>query len=632
MTAAQHTEPARIALVFPPLVETNFGSAFPSTAVLAAYLEREGLDAVQVDLNERFAEFLLSPAVLNDLGRDRDSRGGLLARWCQSHPDYLIEPSSGRHKFGPTSPLGFVVRELAAGLALHTDGVSLPQGSDRVVDRYRDFYASGPLDELCAGDFDLIGVSVPMGPQLLPALLLAELLKSAGTGARVVLGGPAVSLMETGDLDSLLHGNHAVDALVQYDGELPLVALARMATNGDWRPASVPGVTALIDGEVRTTKPSAGPSVRDLPAPKYDPLQLSRLDAPRLGVTQARGCYWGKCDYCDFVELYDGSPPFRGRHPGEVVDEMSALHEITGVSDFTLITESIPPAFASRFCDLLIDRGSPFTWDSFVMVDRRFTEDLMERMVKAGCSDLIVGMETVITRVLALVSKSADRDENIRFLKAARNVGLPLTVNLIPDLPSTTYAEAMDALTTLEDLSDCFNAVSIYPFEATRSSQVGRQPEKYGFVQSEGTTGAGGQAQFELNRLMWIDPAMTPQERETVHQRYQQFADMVNSGQRGVVTSQRGSCDVDTGARIAVEDMSIERADNGTVTLFDPMSRNVLRFEAGQAERVGDVLSGAPFSPTSLESRLGRSAAQSFAEKLHRLGLLTGAAAGNDTR
>ena len=42
--------------------------------------------------------------------------------------------------------------------------------------------------------------------------------------------------------------------------------------------------------------------------------------------------------------------------------------------------------------------------------------------------------------------------------------------------------------------------------------------------------------------------------------------------------------------------------------------------------------SGAPFSPTSLESRLGRSAAQSFAEKLHRLGLLTGAAAGNDTR
>ena len=33
----------------------------------------------------------------------------------------------------------------------------------------------------------------------------------------------------------------------------------------------------------------------------------------------------GKCDYCDFVELFDGSPPFRGRHPDAFVAELEHL-------------------------------------------------------------------------------------------------------------------------------------------------------------------------------------------------------------------------------------------------------------------------------------------------------------------
>lgn len=614
----------QVALVFPPLVETNFGSIFPSTAVLTAHLAQQNLSAAQFDLNERFADHLLSEPVLTAVADEAGGRGRL-ARWSLTHRDYLIEPRHGIHRFGPSSPLGYIVRELAGEFAMSTSSVVLADQPSQILARYREFYLAGPVEELVRGGYELIGISVPMGPQLVPALLLAQLLAAAGCGARIVFGGPAISLMETGDLEALLRANPAVDALVQYDGEFPLTALVRMAVAGDWDPGSVPGVTALAGDRVHSTAPAPGPNVRTLPVPHYDLDQLSLLESPRLGVTQARGCYWGKCDYCDFVELYDGSPPFRGRHAAEVVAEMVSLYDTTGVAAFTLITESIPPAFASRFADLLIQQGSPFRWDSFAMVDRRFTGDLMRRVVDAGCDTLVIGMETVITRVLALVSKSADRDENIRFLNDARDAGLPLTVNLIPDLPSTTYAEAMEALAILADLADCFNAVSVYPFEATRSSRVGRQPEKYGFVRTDGRSGAPGQAQFELNRLSWVDPAMTPDERSTVHDSYRTFADTVNARQAGLLSAQRGTCDLAGPLRLPTEDMSVEHVD-GSVRLFDPVTRRMLRFDSAQADRLPDVLAGHPFSVSSLSGRVGTNAGRKLVEQLHSLGLLTPAA------
>ena len=50
----------------------------------------------------------------------------------------------------------------------------------------------------------LVGISVPMGPQLVPSLLLASHLKAARPQVKVVLGGPTLSLMDTTEIESLL--------------------------------------------------------------------------------------------------------------------------------------------------------------------------------------------------------------------------------------------------------------------------------------------------------------------------------------------------------------------------------------------------------------------------------------------
>lgn len=616
-------EDTDVLLAFPPLVETNFGSFYPSTAVLAGYLEAEGVRTDQVDLNEEFGIWLLkASADGTHLAGPPIPPGSPVAaavRWLSRHHAKLFDPE-GRHSFGPTSRYGQVLRLLARYFQVDPDTSVLDRtgGTSAGAEIYRQFYVHADFDSRIPDGVSLVGVSVPMGPQLLPALTLAEHLKELRPNVRVVLGGPAISLMGLPELRRLVLAWDAVDAVVRFDGEIPLYELACQTRAGRWEPETVAGVSCRVGDGVRDVPPGAGPPVNSLPAPFYPRRALAALEDPILGITQARGCYWGKCDYCDFVELYDGSPPFRGRRPDSFVAELRSLVEDLGVTQFSFITESIPPAFARRVCAAIIEEGLQIRWDSFAMVDRRFDRDLLALMVESGCNYLTIGMETTITRVLKLVHKSADREENLRFLRDARDVGLPLVINLIPDLPTTTYEEALSALADVAEFGDSLTAVSVYPFEPTRSSNVGRSPELFGLDIDVPTT-TTGQAEYALNHLASNDPAMTLEERAEVHRLYRAFAEQVNNRD----TTRRGTpvYSADQDLRIAVEDLDLYETEAGVVcTNMRSFGRAVIPARA--ADMLSPYLDGARFTPRVLRERLSAEVGDRLLKNLDKASML----------
>jgi hypothetical protein len=467
----------------------------------------------------------------------------------------------------------------------------------------------------------VVGISIPMGPQLVPALMFADAVRARRPDVRVVAGGPALSLMSPADVALLLAHNPSLDCVVRFDGELPLLALVEQAAAAGWDPAPVPGVSCRVDGGVHHEPPRPGLNLNDLPVPRYTDEILHRLSEPILGVSQARGCYWGKCDYCDFVELYDGGPAYRGRLPATVVGEIRQLVAAHGVHRFTLVTESIPPAFARRMSRLLLDGGPHVSWNSFAMVDRRFDRELMELMVESGCEFLVIGLETTVTRVLKLVHKSADREENFRFLRDARDAGLRLSVNLIPDLPSTTYAEAMRALADMESLADCLYRVSVFPFEATRSSNVGRDPARFGLERVDRSDTAG-QSQYALNHLHNVDPAMTAAQRAEVHARYRGFADRINAalrtGDAGRAAARPGD---DTPIRIPVQHVDLLR-DGDRVISTDLRTRERAIIPPAAVRILEPFLSGQPFTAGMLRARAGTAAADRLMRNLLDSGLV----------
>ncbi|MEU6522673.1 radical SAM protein [Streptomyces sp. NPDC046924] len=629
--------PFSVVLSFPPLVELSFGRYFPSLAALGGFLSSRDVTSHQWDLNEEFALHLLEPAHLRAAGQGRptgiegdhlEEMSAVAGRWLTDNRDQLFD-AEGRHDFASVTGPAYLLTALARPYLIDPEpewlgDPALLESARTLV--YRTYFDSLDLASRIPVDAALFGISLPMGPQLVPGLVLAREVKRVRPDIKVVLGGPTVSLMDEELLTTLLTSHRQIDAVIRYDGELPLAALCKqVAPGGEWQPTRVAGVSALTEERgVVHTAPGPGLHPNVLPHAEYDPRLLGRLADAELGIAQARGCYWGKCDYCDFVEQYDGSPAYRGRSVKSFVAEIEHQVDTHGVRQFELITESIPPAFSRRFSQEVLERGLNISWSSFAMVDRRFDAETLELMARAGCAFLVIGMETTNTRVLKLVHKSADREENLRFIRDAHRAGVNLRINLIPDLPSTTLDEALEALDDIAEVADCVEAFSIFPFEATRSSEVGRNPEKFGLVVAENASGLANQAQYALNHLGNIDPAMTDEERSRIHRMYQDFAIRHGSGHMRETGSEFLSAipDQDKLFRLAVGHLDIlPRGRELLVTHVLRRERTVL--PAAVASGLAPWLDGSAFSLRALTEVYGEAPAKQVLAALIESRLLT---------
>jgi hypothetical protein len=532
-----------IVLVFPPIVTTGFGSYYPSIAVLAGHLKAANFNVSQIDLNQQLARHLLSVSELAAIGEGMlpgwvgpplaASSQAAAARLLTKNIDAVIDidgritSTEGALGVGFLLPIASKTLQVDESVRSILDRVA---GSCPISEWYRSFYASSSVRSVIEDkSVKLLGISIPMGPQLLPSLLLVEFVKRERPDIRVVIGGATVSLMADADLDMLLREAPYLDAVVRYEGEGALLNLSRQLEAGRWSLGDVGNVSYVNPmGMVHHCPPIASPSLNELAFAEYSPELLSGLQDAEIGIIQTRGCYWGKCAYCDFVELYEGSPRYRTRSPESFVSEIEYQVKRHGVKKFSLITEAIPPSFSRRFSILMIEKGLNIRWNSFAMVDDHFTDEHFLLMRKSGCESLVIGLETMVDRVLSLVHKYASAAQNVSFLRRAKSARLSLAINLIPNLPTTTYKEALHALELLETVEDAIDTVSVFPFEATRSSRIGKNPGKYGLVPVVNQN-ASGQALFAANHLAVLDEGMNSDELERVLALYRAFADKVNA-------------------------------------------------------------------------------------------------------
>jgi Radical SAM superfamily len=632
-------EPA-VSLAFPPLMNTGFGTYYPSIAVLAGYLLSRGIRCAQDDLNESAAIDLLDPPRLAELAAGRFLPGARLSRWAPPvvaaqvllrRREELFD-ENGRHRFdGQGSGLGYLLKALAEPY-LVDETVEVLCGRDldswNLGRWYDHLYARLAYAERLPPTVRLVGISVPMGPQLAPALLLAQRVARTRPDARVVLGGPTFSLMADDDLDLLVRRFTDIAAIVRYDGELPLAALARQCMKGKWQPEKVPGVIARAGGEIRRRAPAPGLALKEVPFAHYSRQIMRRLVDPELGIVQTRGCYWARCAYCDFVELYEGSAQFRNRPAEDFVEELEWQIATHGVRRFSLVTEAIPPAFARRFSELVLERSIRIRWGSFAMVDHRLTSETLALMARAGCDSLVVGVESATDRVLALVDKQATHEENVRFIRDAADAGIGVYINLIPDLPTTTYDEALDSLALFRRLRPYLAGVAIFPFEATRSSRIGANPHAYGLEPRE-APGTSGQAEFASNHQAVVDRGMSDDERQEVHAAFRAFADEVVDSRYARLGDAGSALDAPSFA-VPIDDLDIVDV-GGAVQIFNARTRQTWRAHSGWAALLRS-LAPQPFSRNELEQRSGSPA---IADHLLRQGLAHGifvSTADRDTR
>ena len=160
----------------------------------------------------------------------------------------------------------------------------------------------------------LIGISLTVPGQILPAFYTARALRQAGFGGVIVFGGNVVTRLAS--KMALPWVFEWVDALALWQGETSLPELCRSTEKRDW--AEIPNLIWFDRGEIRingtrTLTPAefAAPDFEGLPLRSYWGSQF-------LTAVGSRGCYYGKCSFCSIPYAW-GNDGFLGNETPEAV-------------------------------------------------------------------------------------------------------------------------------------------------------------------------------------------------------------------------------------------------------------------------------------------------------------------------
>ncbi len=273
-----------------------------------------------------------------------------------------------------------------------------------------------------------------------------------------------------------------VDFVVSGEADGLLAPLCRSLLEG--RVGEVPeGVLAPIHRSSGYPQPAPRAVYHDLdslPMPDhadfFRELEGSGL-AHRLEVAlplqTSRGCWWGQRSQCAFCGLNGLGLGYRTRSPELVVQELEQMADSAGLYRFQLVDNILDMRAFATWLPRLAASGRP--WNLFAEVKSNLGERHVRLLAAAGMRWLQPGIESLDSRLLALMRKGARAWQQVQLLKLAREHGLYLVWNLLVGFPGEEdhwHAETARLLPSLHHLQP---PVSLTPIRFDRFSPYFRR-------------------------------------------------------------------------------------------------------------------------------------------------------------
>ncbi|MFA7349007.1 MAG: RiPP maturation radical SAM C-methyltransferase [Desulfurivibrionaceae bacterium] len=324
--------------------------------------------------------------------------------------------------------------------------------------------------------FELVGFSVCFN-QLLASLLAAKQLKALQPHLPIVFGGSSC-VAEMGS--SLLDVFPWLDYVVHGEGEIPLANLCRVLAGH--QTALAPQV--LARNQQRQKEAFTGcqfKSLSDLPTPDYDDyfLDLRREFSgepfvPELPVEFSRGCWWGKCTFCNLNLQWHG---YRGKTAAQMEQEVLSLSQRHGCLDFSFTDNVLPGREAPDFFARMAQGKKDFRFFAEIRVNQR--GEVLKGYRQGGLVAVQAGIEALSQGLLERMRKGATVMENLALMKESVALGIRLDGNLITCFPLSTEAEVQETLANLDFVLP-FTPLTGATFFLGHGCEVAEKPGDYG--------------------------------------------------------------------------------------------------------------------------------------------------------
>ncbi|BBO77431.1 hypothetical protein DSCW_48480 [Desulfosarcina widdelii] len=370
----------------------------------------------------------------------------------------------------------------------------------------------------------IVGFSIPFAQQFIPALILAYEIKNKMHDVHICFGGPVITLLSDQYLKDLIRTS-PIDSCVKYDGEIPLLKLLNFILHG--KPIDEPN--CFLSNKSSVLTPIVFKSFRVRTASqrhKHNRLQKKNIkqlpmETP-IPIAQSTGCYWGQCSFCDYINLHVDKV-YRSRPVKDIIDDIKYYIDM-GFSNFRMLAEAIPPRHANEIANNLTTNNIDIKWHSFLRVDNGFSINMLEAMNKSGFS-CTVGMEHSNNCALKILNKGYNQKIIRKFFEKIRIASLSENhLNIIVGMPGITYAQEMETLEFCKEYTDIFNQFKCSIFTLTNTSEMGKNPQKYGIIINEDGKANKFNSHGRISSINFYDPnGMTSEEKHEILKLYEQL-------------------------------------------------------------------------------------------------------------
>ena len=518
----------KIMLLFPP--DWYPSEPYLSLPTLTAFLRRAGHDVVQKDVNLEMYDWYFSADFLKRalkrvpqqldrlkrLARDRglsDEETELQMALCactRSRMADLIEQAE-RAKAIVRSPDFYdaaklewamnVFREVTSTISLvyaparicmppmETDlsyklfmsSEVLAAVEDTQVNVYRDVFDHIVKPAILEEQPDIIGISIVLRQQLFSTMTFCAMIKESFPDIHVTIGGNTVTrlrdvLPTTPKLFALF------DSAVVYEGETAFLQLVdAIGTDRDFN--EIPNVLWRDDSGIHTSPVTSSENMADLPPPDFDGLPLDRYFVPEpvLPYLATRGCYWGRCEFCDHGEGYTAG--YRTKQIQEIIEEVRFLRDKYHTRYFHFTDESYPPALFRKLTRQLKEHQLGIAWTTHIRFEKSLLDDeVWQDAQDSGCKFLHMGYESGSERVLQLMDKATTTEVIQRSLELSSKHGVWNHVMGFFGFPGERYEDAKFSMQFLEDNRTHVHSIGFGTFDLSKHTPVAKDPERWGIT------------------------------------------------------------------------------------------------------------------------------------------------------
>ena len=529
----------KVMLFFPP----NWTPSMPHLALptLTGYLRQAGVEVIQRDLNaEVFDRVLTRDFALRSLDRLEQSRlrprpdgpSAKMLAWAQQNGRVIAEQVESAKAVirsesfydGPTSLPAFetVIAALQlSSLPYHPSALELqtyhsayrPDSSqsirravdDRERNMFIELFEELAVPEIRREDPDVVGISIPCVNQIIAALTLARLVKRAGLRAHVTIGGPMVSMWRE-QLPLIPAMFELIDSAVVFDGEEPLRQLCHALEHGDSL-ATIPNLIFRDGGKIQVTPRKEQAKIADVPPPDFDGLPLDRYLAPELvlPLAMARGCYFGKCAFCNVG--YGEAEAYSQLQGDTLLDQMLNLSARYGSRRIFFVDEAMPPRLIRHLGPRLAELGTPLQWGGCMRFEKVLNRDLLETGHQGGCAMILFGLETASQRMMEIMVKGTRIENTRRILQESHDVGIWNHTFFFFGFPGETIDDAQETANFVFENGELINSASMGTFILERYAPAYTYPKTFGITRIFAPREADLAFYFDYEVASGLDPA-----------------------------------------------------------------------------------------------------------------------------